>query len=138
MLQNLVTHSQLSRDSVLSIQIVERHLFVQSSDNMIRRFQLSGNKLHQDKKYAGGQYESLLLNSKISPDFKYLLAPSESGKPVLWDVFTGVTIDIDNLNLNIKGPLTCCDWHPKYNLIVLGGFVEDCPIFVYGNVLTQS
>ncbi len=63
------------------------------------------------------------LNSKISPDFKYLLAPSESGKPLMWDVFTGALVDIDYLNLNIKGPLTCCDWHPKYNLVVFSGFV---------------
>jgi len=91
---------------------------------MIRRFQLSGSKLYEDKKYAGGQYENLLINCKISPDFKYLLAPSESGKPVLWDVFTGTAIDIDYLNLSIKGPLTSCDWHPKYNLIVISGFTE--------------
>lgn len=80
----------------------------------------------------------MLLNAKISPDFKYLLAPSESGKPVMWDVFTGLTVDIDFLNLNIKGPLTCCDWHPKYNLVALSGFVEYCPIFVYGNILTEA
>jgi WD40 repeat protein len=135
--QNLVTHPDLDRDAILSIQIVDRHMFVQCSDNIIRRFQLSGNKLHEDKKYAGGQFENLLLNAKISPDSKYLLAPSESGKPVLWDVIKGVTIDIDNLNLNINGPLTSCDWHPKYNLVAFGGFVEDCPVFVYGNMLSE-
>jgi hypothetical protein len=64
-----------------------------------------------------------------------LLAPSENGKPIMWDVLTGQIIDLEHLNLNIKGPLVSCDWHPKYNLIVLSGFVENCPIFVYGNVL---
>ncbi len=67
-------------------------MFVQSSDNIIRRFQLSGNKLVEEKLYSGGQYESLLLNSKISPDLKYLLAPSQNGKPMLWDVLTGQII----------------------------------------------
>lgn len=138
LIENILSNSELKNDTILSIQTVERHLFIQSSDNMIRRFQLSGNKLLEDKNYAGGQYESLLLNAKISPDFRYLLAPSESGKPHMWDVITGLTIDLDHLNLNIKGKLSSCDWHPKYNLIVLSGFVEYCPIFICGNVLSDN
>lgn len=55
-MQNNVTHDDLSMDIVLSIQIVERHLIVQSSDNMIRRFQLSGSKLILDKTYPGAQF----------------------------------------------------------------------------------
>lgn len=77
----------------------------------------------EDKSYSGGQFERNILNAKISPDFKYLLAPSENGKPILWDVFTATHIDLDHLNLNIKGSLTSCDWHSKYNLVVLTGFV---------------
>jgi hypothetical protein len=55
-LQNKVTHEDLSMDLVLSIQIVEKHLIIQSSDNMIRRFQLSGSKLSLDKSYPGAQF----------------------------------------------------------------------------------
>jgi len=55
-LQNKVTHDDLSNDLVLSIQIVERHLIVQSNDNMIRRFQLSGSRLALDKNYPGAQF----------------------------------------------------------------------------------
>jgi hypothetical protein len=41
----------------------------------------------------------------------------------MWDVFTGLQTDLSHLNLRLKGPLVCCDWHPKYNLIALSGFV---------------
>jgi hypothetical protein len=55
----------------------------------------------------------------------------------MWDIFTGGQISLDHLNLNLKGRLVCCDWHPKYNLVALSGFVENCPVFVYGNVLSE-
>ena len=77
-----------------------------------------------------------MVSCAVSPDSKYLICPSETGKPFMWDILTGVKIELDHLNLDIKGSLSVCDWHPKYNLILIAGFVEWCPIFVYGNILS--
>lgn len=41
----------------------------------------------------------------------------------MWDLITGLPKSVDHLNLDIKGPLTSCNWHPKYNLIAFGGFI---------------
>jgi WD40 repeat protein len=111
---------------------------IQAKDNLIRHFELIGNKIRLHQTYSGGIYDSEMVNCSISPDNKYLLAPSEAGKPLLWDIFTGTQINIEHLNLNIKGKLICCDWHPKYNLIAVSGFVDYCPIFIYGNILTEA
>lgn len=114
----------------------KNHLIVQASDNLIRHFELLGNKLRLSQTYTGATFESEIVNCSISPDNKYLLCPSETGKPYLWDIFTGLQINFDHLNLNVKGKLVTCDWHSKYNLIVVSGFLDYCPIFVYGNILT--
>ncbi len=57
---------------------------------------------------------------------------------MLWDLITGGPISLDHLNLDIKGPLITCDWHRKYNLVAFGGFVELCPVLVYGNILSDA
>ena len=56
----------------------------------------------------------------------------------MWDLITGLPKPVDHLNLDIKGPLTSCNWHPKYNLIAFGGFIQLCPIMVYGHVLSEA
>ena len=111
---------------------------MQASDNLIRHFDLIGNRLRLSQEFAGGQFDKELVQCALSPDHKYLLSPSESGRPCLWDVFTGSQVNLDHLNLSVKGPLVCCDWHPKYNLVAFAGFVEFCPIFVFGNVLGEA
>lgn len=78
------------------------------------------------------------MDCAVSPDNQYLLSPSENGKPYMWDLRSGLSINVDHLNLQIKGPLVTCSWHPKYNLVAFGGFVELCPILVYGNVLSAA
>jgi WD40 repeat protein len=87
------------------------------------------------QKFTGAQFSTQLCDFAVSSDNKYLLSPSESGHPYLWEIMTGNSISTDHLNLDIKGPLITCNWHPKYNLVAFGGFVELCPIMVYGNVL---
>jgi len=121
---------------VLNIHILNKsHLILQASDNLIRHYDLVGNRLRISQEYSGGVFEKELVQCAISPDNKYLLSPSETGKPCLWDVFKGSQINLEHLNLNVKGHLVCCDWHPKYNLVAISGFFEYCPIFVFGNVL---
>lgn len=56
----------------------------------------------------------------------------------MWDLGSGSSVSLDHLNLDIKGPLVTCSWHPKYNLVAFGGFVELCPIMVYGNLLNEA
>lgn len=51
------------------------------------------------EKYSGAQFETRLSDCAVSPDNKYLLAPSESGKPFMWDLFSGVPLSLDHLNL---------------------------------------
>ena len=29
-------------------------------------------------------------------------------------------------------------WHPQLNLVAFGGFVEYCPVMVFGNILSDS
>lgn len=123
----------------MSIKIINKNnILVQASDNLIRHFELSTNKLRLAQKYTGAQFENQLCDFAISPDNKYILSPSESGKPYMWDLITGIPISTDHLNLDIKGNLITCAWHPKYNLIAFGGFVELCPVMVYGNVLSDA
>ena len=124
---------------ILNIHILNKsHIILQASDNLIRHFDLVGNKLRLSQEYSGGVFESQLVQCSISPDNKYLLSPSEAGKPLLWDIFTGNQVNMDHLNLNVKGHLVCCDWHPKYNLVAISGFIQYCPIFIYGNVLGEA
>ena len=124
---------------ILNIQILTKsHIIIQASDNIIRHFDLVNNKLRVSQTYTGAVFEKELVQCAVSPDNKYLLSPSESGKPVLWDMFTGTQIPLDHLYLNVKGHLVCCDWHPRYNLVAISGFFQFCPVFVYGNILTES
>jgi len=111
---------------------------IQAKDNLIRHYELIGNRIRLHQAYSGATFDSELSNCAVSPDNKYLLSPSEAGKAVLWDVFTGTQISLDHLGLNIKGKLVCCDWHPKYNLVAISGFVNYCPLFVYGNILSEA
>ncbi len=108
---------------ILNIQILTKsHIIIQASDNIIRHFDLVNNKLRVSQTYTGAVFEKELVQCAVSPDNKYLLSPSESGKPVLWDMFTGTQIPLDHLYLNVKGHLVCCDWHPRYNLVAISGF----------------
>ena len=138
-MRSLITHEELKEDIIINIKILNKnHLVIQSGDNLIRHFEIASNRLKLIDKYVGANFETTMPLCTVSPDNKYILSPSESGKPMLWDVFTGVQISLDHLNLDIKGPLSVCDWHPKYNLILISGFVEFCPIFVYGNTLSEA
>jgi WD40 repeat protein len=138
-LRCLLAPEELKGDAVLSLHILNKsHLMIQAKDNLIRHFELIGSKIRLHQTYAGAVFDTELANCAVSPDNKYLLSPSEAGKPMLWDVFTGTQIGLDHLGLNIKGKLVCCDWHPKYNLVALSGFVDYCPVFVYGNVLSEA
>ena len=67
---------------------------IQAGDNLIRHYDLIGNKLRLSQSYAGGVLERELVQCCISPDNKYLMSPSELGKPMLWDVFTGNQIGL--------------------------------------------
>ena len=95
---------------------------MQASANLIRHYELIGNPMRLHMTYTGGQFDQGLVGCAVSPDYKYLLAPSE-GKPLLWDVFTGGQVSLDHLNVILKKRLTTCDWHPKYNLVALSGFI---------------
>ena len=114
------------------------HLIIQAKDNLIRHYELIGNRIRLHQSYSGAAFDSELSNCAVSPDNKFLLSPSETGKAVLWDVFTGTQISLDHLGLSIKGKLVCCDWHPKYNLVAVSGFLSYCPVFVYGNILSEA
>jgi WD40 repeat protein len=129
----------LKGDALLSVHVLNKsHLMIQAKDNLIRHYELIGNRIRLHQAYSGATFDSELSNCAVSPDNKYLLSPSEAGKAVLWDVFTGTQISLDHLGLNIKGKLVCCDWHPKYNLVAISGFVNYCPLFVYGNILSEA
>lgn len=121
---------------VLNVLVLNKsHLVIQASDNLLRHYDLIGNKLRLSQAYAGGVFERQIVQCALSPDSKYLLSPSEAGKPILWDIFTGTQVSLEHLNLNVKGNLVCADWHPKYNLVAISGFFDHCPVFVFGNVL---
>ena len=129
----------MRNDMILNIHILNKnHLMIQASDNLIRHFDLIGNKIRLSQSYTGGVFEKELVQCALSPDNKYVMSPSELGKPVLWDVFTGNQISLDHLNLNVRKHLVCCDWHPRYNLVAISGFFDHCPVFVYGNVLGEA
>lgn len=124
---------------ILNIHLLNKnHLIIQANDNLLRHFDLIGSKLRLSQSYSGGIFEKELVQCSISPDNKYLMSPSEAGKPLLWDVFTGTQISLDHLYLNVKGHLVCCDWHPRYNLVAISGFFDHCPVFIYGNVLGEA
>ncbi len=135
----LVAAEELKGDAVLAVHVLNKsHLMVQAKDNLIRHYELIGNRLRLHQAYSGATFDSELANCAVSPDNKYLLSPSETGRPFLWDVFTGNQIPLDHLGLGIRGKLVCCDWHPKYNLVAVSGFIDYCPLFVYGNVLSEA
>lgn len=137
----VIENEELLNDAIFCLNVLNKnHLIVQVSDNVIRHYELLGSKLRLNNEYTGAVFENdnTIINCAVSPDNKYLLAPSANGRPYLWDVFTGAQIDISHLNLSIKGKLTSCDWHNKYNLVAFSGFVPNCPIFVFGNVLGEA
>jgi len=74
-----------------------------------------------------------LIKSCLSPDGEYLLSGSESGKPFLWNVYTGKTYlqDIDDLQIDFKGPVTDVAWNTNYHMIALCGFGDEFPILIY-------
>jgi hypothetical protein len=48
----------MKNDMILSIHILNKtHLMVQASDNLIRHFDLIGNKLRLSQSYSGGVFE---------------------------------------------------------------------------------
>jgi hypothetical protein len=49
----------MKNDLILSIRILSKnHLIVQASDNLIRHYELIGNKLRLSQTYTGGLFES--------------------------------------------------------------------------------
>ena len=134
-----IVPEELKDDKVLSVRVLQKsHLMIMASDNLLRHYELIGNRLRLHQTYSGAIFEKELAQCSVSPDHKYLLAPSESGKPALWDIFTGGQVSLDHLNLNLDGHLTTCDWHPIYNLVAISGFVPHCPVFVFGNILAPN
>jgi hypothetical protein len=62
---------------ILNIHILNKsHIILQASDNLIRHFDLIGNKLRLSQEFSGGVFEKELVQCCISPDNKYLLSPS--------------------------------------------------------------
>lgn len=134
-----IMNDELRNDLIMTIKVLNKNnVIIQASDNLIRHFELSTNKLRLIQKFSGAQFESKLVDCAVSPDNQYLLSPSENGRPFMWDLKSGLSVSVEHLNLEIKGPLVTCSWHPKYNLVSFGGFVELCPILVYGNVLSEA
>lgn len=67
----------MKNDVILNIQVLNKnHLMIQASDNLIRHFDLIGNKLRLSQSYSGGVFEKELVQCSISPDNKYLMSPN--------------------------------------------------------------
>ena len=91
---------ELRNDLIMGIKIINKNnIIIQASDNLLRHFQLTTNKLRLIQKFAGAQFENKLMDFAISPDNQYLLSPSESGKPFLWDLRSGLQVSVEHLNL---------------------------------------
>ena len=61
----------------MSIKILNKNnIIVQASDNLLRHFELSTNRLRLVQKFSGAQFENKLVDCAVSPDNQYLISPS--------------------------------------------------------------
>jgi len=61
----------------LCIKIINKNnILIQASDNLIRHFEISTNKLRLATKFSGAQFDKILCDFAISPDNRYIMSPS--------------------------------------------------------------
>ena len=54
----LISSDEMKNDIILNIHILNKnHLVIQASDNLIRHFDLVGNKIRLSQTYSGGVFE---------------------------------------------------------------------------------
>ena len=57
-LRCLISPEDMKNDLILNIHVLNKnHLIVQASDNLIRHFDLIGNKVRTNQSYSGGVFE---------------------------------------------------------------------------------
>ena len=71
-----------------------------------------------------------MVKCTLSPDAKYLVSGSETGKPYIWDEFESI-LDTDSLECSFADLVSDCDWNPRYNMFALSGFGQCFPILIY-------
>jgi hypothetical protein len=63
---------------------------------------------------------------------------SDEGAPLMWEIGSAEQVSIEHLQLRISGPITDSVWSRRFNIVAFSGFVEECLIFVYGNVAKEQ
>ena len=113
----------------------DRMLLVQSRDNVIRGLE-PPRDVRDDhtliyKRFFGPKCNRFNIRSCVSPDGQYLLSGSEDGKLYLWDVTTEVSVNISNLEVNVKDIISDVAWNPVFNMFAVAGFGSNLPVIVY-------
>ena len=74
-----------------------------------------------------------MVQCTLSPDGKYLVSGSETGKPFIWDEFEA-QVDTDDLHCEFGDLVADCDWNPRYNMFAVSGFGQAFPVLIYAYV----
>ena len=78
-----------------------------------------------------------MVQCTLSPDGKYLVSGSETGKPFIWDEFEA-RVDTDDLHCDFGDLVADCDWNPRYNMFAVSGFGQAFPVLIYAYERSSS
>jgi len=60
------------------------------------------------------------VKSCISPDSEYVCSGSEDGVVYMWSVQDGNSLEKEEIDVSVEGPVSCVAWNPVYHMIAVG------------------
>lgn len=132
----LIKHKEIEGDQINALIIhpeSKNQLYVHSRDNCIRLIDYETSRgTRVKRRFFGSKCNNFMIKSCLSPDGKYLVSGSETGRPYIWDAETEEAItDINHYECQFLDIISDCDWNPRYNMFAVVGFGQEFPVLVY-------
>ncbi|CAM9378289.1 unnamed protein product [Ectocarpus fasciculatus] len=129
-----VQHADLLGKAITSLALAPRlrrgQLLVQAHGNTLRLLDLGTYRL-VNPGFAGGATAESLIRASFSPDGRFVVSGSETGRVRVWEAQEGKRVKTPLQTLGTACCLRGVAWHPNQHVVALAGHGQDAPVLLY-------
>ncbi|CAM9451788.1 unnamed protein product [Ectocarpus sp. 6 AP-2014] len=129
-----VQHADLIGKAITSLALAPRlrrgQLLVQAHGNTLRLLDLGTYRL-VNPGFAGGATAESLIRASFSPDGRFVVSGSETGRVRVWESQEGKRVKTPLQTLGTACCLRGVAWHPNQHVVALAGYGQDAPVLLY-------